>query len=96
MDDALKEELNVIFKKYLEVSKVVLFGSRARGDNEKNSDVDICLFGDKITHSILAQINMDIYEINTPLSFDIVCFKELEKKSLIENIKKEGVVLYSE
>ena len=39
---------------------------------------------------------MDIYELDTPLSFDILCFNELSKKALIENILNEGVELYSE
>ena len=38
---------------------------------------------------------MDIEEINTPLSFDILNFNELTKEKLIENIKNEGIVIYN-
>lgn len=94
MDEKLIKKLNIIFKKYPEISKVLLYGSRSRGDYGRYSDVDLCIFGDKITHSILAEINMDIYEIDTPLSFDIVWFNEINKRPLIENIIKDGVVIY--
>ena len=95
MQEDLKEKLIKVFSKYPEIKKVVLFGSRARGDNKINSDVDLCIFG-QISHSVLAKIDMDIYELDTPLSFDILCFDELSKKALIENILSEGVELYSE
>ncbi|KYH34986.1 nucleotidyltransferase domain protein [Clostridium tepidiprofundi DSM 19306] len=95
LDSKLKNELEEIFMKYKEVDKVLLFGSRARGDHKINSDVDLCIFGDDVTHLILAKIYMDLYEIDTPLSFDIVQFTELSKKELIKNILSEGVVIYN-
>lgn len=94
IDNKLKKKLIEVFKRYKEVDKVMLFGSRARGDYKINSDVDLCIFGDDVTHSILAKVSMDIYEIDTPLSFDIVQFAELTKKELIENILSEGVIIY--
>ena len=93
IEEKLKLELENIFKKYKEIEKVVLFGSRARQDNKYNSDIDLCLFGENITHLIQAKVTMDIEEINTPLSFDILNFNELNKQKLIENIKNEGIVI---
>ncbi|KZL94114.1 nucleotidyltransferase family protein [Clostridium magnum] len=96
IDDKLRNELEVIFSRYIEVEKVLLFGSRARGDNKYNSDVDLCIFGEGVSHLILAKINMDINELNTCLSFDILSINELSKEELIENILREGVVIYNE
>lgn len=96
IDDKLKNELEAIFSRYTEVEKVLLFGSRARGDNKYNSDIDLCIFGEGVTHLTLAKINMDINELNTCLSFDILSINELIKEELIENILKEGVVIYNE
>ncbi|MHC1684648.1 MAG: nucleotidyltransferase family protein [Clostridiaceae bacterium] len=95
MDNSLIIELKKVFSKYNEVEKVMLFGSRARGDFKSNSDVDICLFGKNITHLILSKISMDIDELNTPLSFDLLNFDELNKEELIKNILSEGVVIYN-
>ncbi|WP_373599220.1 nucleotidyltransferase domain-containing protein [Paraclostridium bifermentans] len=95
MEEKLKNELQLIFSKYKEIEKVILFGSRARQDNRYNSDVDICLFGKNITHLIQAKVSMDIDEINTPLSFDILNFNELNKKELIDNILREGIDIYN-
>lgn len=95
IDDKLRNELEVIFSRYIEVEKVLLFGSRARGDNKYNSDIDLCIFGEGVTHLTLAKINMDINQLNTCLSFDILSINELRKEELIENILREGVVIYN-
>ncbi|WP_055665359.1 nucleotidyltransferase family protein [Desnuesiella massiliensis] len=95
LDDKLKFQLQQIFDKYSQIEKVVLFGSRARGDNKYNSDVDLCIFGEEITHRVLAKISMDINEVTTPLSFDILSFNEISKKELINNILEEGVIIYN-
>lgn len=95
IDDKLRFELEKIFNKYLEIEKVLLFGSRARGDNKYNSDIDLCIFGESLTHLTLAKINMDISELDTFLSFDLLAFSELRKEELIKNIIKEGVVIYN-
>lgn len=95
IEEKLKIDLENIFKKYKEIEKVILFGSRARQDNKYNSDVDLCLVGKKITHLIQAKVAMDIDEINTPLSFDILNFNCLTKEKLIENIINEGIVIYN-
>lgn len=33
-----------ISKKYSDIKKVVLFGSRARGDNEERSDIGLAIY----------------------------------------------------
>lgn len=95
IEGKLKQQLEEIFNKYLEIDKVLLFGSRARGDNKYNSDVDLCIIGDSLSHLTLAKINMDINEIDTHLSFDVLAFNELSKAELIKNIMEEGVVIYN-
>ena len=44
----LPERVNVDLRKIAsqyDVTKIVLFGSRARGDNQAKSDVDIAVYG---------------------------------------------------
>ena len=37
-------DISVFAKKY-SINKVILFGSRARGDNTERSDIDIAVYG---------------------------------------------------
>ena len=95
IENNLKLQLEEIFNKYSEIDKVLLFGSRARGDNKYNSEVELCIIGESLSHLTLAKINMDINEIDTHLSFDVLAFNELSKEELIKNIIREGVVIYN-
>lgn len=83
------EEIEKIAEKY-EVKKVILFGSRARGDYHRASDIDLAVEGGRITDFIL-----DVKETtSTLLNFDIVDLKEMAPGEFLEAIEKEGVILY--
>ena len=72
------------------VEKVILFGSRARGDFKERSDIDLAFYGGNSTNFIL-----DVDELtSTLLEYDIVDLDKPVRKELLESIKNEGVVLY--
>lgn len=94
IDDVLNEVISIA-KKY-NVKKVVLFGSRARGDNEAVSDYDIAIFKDKLTATDKAYFNEDIEEIQTLKKFDIIFVNGSETDELMNSIKKEGITIYEQ
>ena len=86
---AVVEEIKKIAEKY-EVKKIILFGSRARGDYHRASDIDLAVEGGRITDFIL-----DVKETtSTLLNFYIVDLKETASGEFLEAIKKEGIILY--
>ncbi|MEF9952297.1 MAG: nucleotidyltransferase domain-containing protein [Clostridium sp.] len=92
----IMNDLVKIFTKYSNVNKVLLFGSRARGDHKENSDIDLCICGDNINHSTLANIYMDVEDINTLVGFDILSFNDIKSRELIDNILEDGVCIYEQ
>lgn len=72
------------------VSKVVLFGSRARGDYREKSDIDLAVYdGD------YARFMLDVDdETYTLLSYDVVNMNRPVDIELKESIEREGIVLY--
>ena len=76
------------------VEKVILFGSRARGDNWERSDIDLAISGgDRV------RFTLDVDEIEivpTLLMFDVVDLDEPCNEELLESIRRDGVVLYKE
>ena len=83
------EEIRNLAQKY-DIEKVILFGSRARGDYKERSDIDLAFCGGSSSHFIL-----DVDETtSTLLEFDIVDLDKPVRKELLESIKREGVVLY--
>ena len=83
-------EIEKIKIKY-KIPKVLLFGSRARQDFQKNSDIDLCVFGDDQIKEIFYKISNEIDDINTFYSFDILFFDDIKNEKLKEDILKEGV-----
>ncbi len=74
------------------IEKVILFGSRARGDNWERSDVDLAISGGNRT-----MFSLDVDEIeNVPtlLMFDVVDLDRECNEDLLASIRRDGVVLY--
>lgn len=72
------------------VQKIILFGSRARGDNNVRSDIDLAVSGGDIT---LFRTEIDDY-VDTLLMFDVVNLDGAVQEELLNIIKEEGIVLY--
>lgn len=71
------------------LTKVILFGSRARGDYKKTSDIDLAVTGGNT-----ALFAADMEETSTLLSFDIVDLDKPVQAKLLQSIAKEGIILY--
>lgn len=96
IDKSIIEDIVNIIRKYKEVTRAVIFGSRARGDYKKASDIDIALFGDNLTNTINTKIFFEIDELYMPYKVDLINFNTLGKENRIrENILKEGVEIYA-
>lgn len=72
--------------------KIVLFGSRARGDNHERSDIDIAVYG--MPDENRSSFWWETDDLPTLLKFDIVHIDDGTDKKLIENIRKDGVIIY--
>ncbi len=78
------------FAQKYNVAKVILFGSRARGDFKRTSDIDLAVSGGNFDRFAL---DVD-EETSTLLMFDIVDLDREMQPELRESIEKEGVPLY--
>ena len=95
MSDQILKDVSDIANKY-KIEKVILFGSRARGDQSVVSDFDIAVFANDLTPKDKAQFCQDIDEIRTLKKIDVVFVNENRQDELLNNINKEGVIIYGE
>ena len=83
------EEIRELAEKY-GIEKVILFGSRARGDYKERSDIDLAFTGENGTG-----FSLDVdEETSTLLMFDLVDLSGSVTPELLDSIRKEGVVIY--
>ena len=72
------------------LNRVILFGSRARGDFRERSDIDLAVSGGHI-----AAFSLDVdEETDTLLQYDVVNLDVPVDTALLENIQREGVTRY--
>lgn len=71
--------------------RLVLYGSRARGDHRYNSDVDLAVYG--MPEENEGAFGMDCEELPTLLKLDIVQIREGMNPAFLANIEKDGVTL---
>ncbi len=88
--EVIEQILNII-KKYDEYS-FKIFGSRARGDYKKTSDIDIAIF-ENVDEEKEYEIRNEFDKLNIIYKIDLVFVTKKTKKELLNSIKKDGVDL---
>lgn len=73
--------------------RVVLFGSRARGNNRPKSDIDVAVEGCADINALRDALDNDV---ETLLGIDLVDLDTTRSEELRREIARDGIVLYEE
>ena len=88
------EAINKVFSKYPEIEKVILYGSRAKGNYRRDSDIDLALKGGKLTLSLLFIIEGELDDLLLPNKLDLTIYHKIGNPDFLEHIKKFGILFY--
>lgn len=95
LDDKSRTILEELCRKH-GAKKLILFGSRARGDCHERSDIDIAVEGISTASEYLDLVD-DIDDSDIIYLVDVVNLDSmLVSAVIVEEIEKDGVVLYEE
>lgn len=83
-----------VFARFPGVDKAVLYGSRAMGTHKTGSDIDLTLYGEKLTLEQLAVIVSELDDLLLPYTIDLSIFVMLNNVDLREHIDRAGKVFY--
>lgn len=84
-----------LFRRFPEIEKAIIFGSRAMGNFKQGSDIDIALAGKNITSKLISTISAELNEeLPVPYHIDLVDMNTITNKELIDHILKYGVEFY--
>lgn len=82
-----------VFASVSRLEKVILFGSRAKGNYRSGSDVDLSLVGDTLTFDDLLTLSSQLDDLNQPWRFDLMLEKNIDKE-VAAHIKRVGKVIF--
>ena len=87
LSDKLLDEIKYIKNKTNK--KILIFGSRARGDYKENSDIDIAII-DNVSQKEKYEIMDEFDKIDSELKIDLVFIQNIENEMFLDSIKREG------
>ena len=91
LDKRLENEI-ISYAKRFGVKKMILFGSRARGDNRERSDIDLAASGGNIY-----DFHQEIEEnLPTLLKCDVINLDKNLSEDFLAEIKRDGIILFEE
>ncbi len=83
-----------VFQKHKEINKVIVYGSRAKGNYKPGSDIDLTISAPQLSLSKLFQIENEIDDLLLPYKIDLSLYSLIENTNLIEHIERVGLVFY--
>ena len=98
MNSGLAEDtttrIRAVFANHPEVEKVILYGSRAKGNYRSGSDIDLTLLGNGLTPDILGKIRGELDDGPLPYRVDLSILSHITHADLVDHIRRVGVVFY--
>lgn len=85
------KKIQEVFLKHPKIQKIILYGSRAKGNFKSGSDIDITLIAPKMSLSELLQIEHEIDDLMLPYKMDLSLFHQIDNPSLIDHINRIGI-----
>lgn len=82
-----------IFHKHPQIKKIIVYGSRAKGNFQPGSDIDIAITGSAIDSRLLAQIDADYDALYLPWTLDVRVYDTIENQDLKDHIDRVGISL---
>jgi predicted nucleotidyltransferase len=88
------DQINRIFTLYPNIEKVILYGSRAKGNFRPGSDIDLAMEGENLNLSEQMEIEDKLDDLLLPYKIDLSIKQHIRNKDLIGHIDRVGKVFY--
>ena len=94
LPQATIEAIVNVLANYAEVEKVVLYGSRAKGNYRNGSDIDLTLEGERLNLSILQKIETELDDLMFPYKIDASLKSQIQNPELLDHINRVGILFF--
>ena len=94
LSDTVIQELQDVFRRYANIEKVLIFGSRSKGDYRAGSDIDLAVIGKDIDYRLMLNLQCDIEDLELLYSIDLLDYQKKKGTPIGDHIDRVGQVFY--
>lgn len=94
LSDMVIKELQGVFRRYANIEKVLIFGSRSKGNYRAGSDIELALIGKGIDYRQLLDISTKIDDLDLLYSVDLIDYNSKKGTPIGDHIDRVGQVFY--
>ncbi|GAB3659824.1 nucleotidyltransferase domain-containing protein [Echinicola sediminis] len=88
------EAINKSFAAYPKIKKVILYGSRAKGNFRPGSDIDLTVEEEGLELTDLFDIENKLDDLLLPNKIDLSIKKHIDNPELLDHISRVGKIFY--
>jgi predicted nucleotidyltransferase len=94
IDDKNLHLIRSIFKDFNGINKVLVYGSRAKGNYSERSDIDLVIVDTNIDRKTIVEILLAINNSDFPYTVDLQKMEAIKNPQLQEHIQRVGKEFY--
>ncbi len=94
LSDMVIKELQAVCRRYANIEKVLIFGSRSKGNYRAGSDIDLALIGKGIDYRQLLDISTKIDDLDLLYSVDLIDYNSKKGTPIGDHIDRVGQTFY--
>ena len=94
LSDTVIKELQNVFLRYANIEKVLIFGSRSKGNYRAGSDIDLAVIGKDIDYRLILNLQCDIEDLELLYSIDLLDYQKKKGTPIGDHIDRVGQVFY--
>ncbi len=87
-------EIQGVFEQFPNIHEAIIFGSRAKGNYQEGSDIDLALIGNNIQYDEIKEVYLKMEDLNLLYNIDLKNYKKEEKSPINEHIQRVGKSFY--
>lgn len=87
--------INDIFAKHAEIEKVLIYGSRAKGNFKPSSDIDLSIIGKNLDLELLQTIEFELDDLLLPYKFDITIYEKISNPEFLNHMNHNAKTFYT-
>ena len=94
LSDTVINELQGVFRRYTNIEKVLIFGSRSKGNFREGSDIDLAVIGKGIDYNLLLSVLCEIDDLELLYSVDLIDYNKKKGTPIGDHIDRVGKIFY--